>query len=328
MKKLLLLTAVFAMAEGTLWAQNANEVNRADVDNLKKAKLEADKPDSSRFWKRGSVIAVNMTNTGLVNWQGGGQDAFTLSSLYTGFANYARGKNEWANRLEMGYGITRLGGGSGGTKAVLRKSDDRFIFTSKYTHLIDKKWGFAGLFDFRSQFDKGYKYDVDVKGPDGTVIGKTDEFISDFLSPAFAIASTGFEYKDGDVLYVLLSPVTGKFTFVGNQTLADAGAYGVEPGKQFRSEFGAYLNTSLKYQLMQNVGYNTTVNLFMNYKHPELIDVFWDNTLTLTVNKYLQATFTTNLIYDDDIKITQTDGSVGPRIQFKHVLAVGLTIKM
>lgn len=324
----LLLTALLVMAGGRLLAQNPNEVNRADVENLKKAKTEDAKPDSSRFWKRGSVIAVNMANTGLVNWQGGGQDAFTISSLYTGFANYSRGKNEWANRLEMGYGITRLGGGSGGTKSVLRKSDDRFIFTSKYGRLINKNWGFAGLFDFRSQFDKGYKYDVDVKDADGKVIGKRDEFISDFLSPAFSIASLGFEYKTGDVLYAMISPVTGKFTFVENQQLADSGAYGVQRGKHFRSEFGAYFNSTFKYQLMQNVGYNTTLNLFMNYKHPELIDVFWDNTLTLTVNKYLQATFTTNLIYDDDIKIKQSNGSEGPRIQFKHVLAVGLTIKM
>jgi hypothetical protein len=48
----------------------------------------------------------------------------------------------------------------------------------------------------------------------------------------------------------------------------------------------------------------------------------------MSVNKYIQASFNTNLIYDDDIKILDSDGSVGPRIQFKHVLAVGLVVKL
>jgi hypothetical protein len=66
----------------------------------------------------------------------------------------------------------------------------------------------------------------------------------------------------------------------------------------------------------------------MNYKTPRLIDVFWDNSILMSVNKYIQASFNTNLIYDDDIKILDSDGSVGPRIQFKHVLAVGLVVKL
>lgn len=328
MKFYFLTGALFASAL-VGYCQNVNEVNKADVDKLKASVSGVEKPDSAKNWKFGSNLNVNFTNTGLVNWQGGGQDALTLTGIYTGFANYSNGDNEWASRLEMGYGITRLGGGGGGTAAVLRKSDDRFIFSSKYARMLNKHWGFAGLLDFRTQFDKGYKYDVDVKDTEGNVVGKEDVFISNLLSPAFTVASLGFEYKDGDMFYVMASPLTSKITIVNDKILSDAGAYGVDPGKTVRTEFGAYINSSFKYKLMDNILYSTNLNLFMNYKTPRLIDVFWDNNLTFTINKFIQTTFTTNLIYDDDIKILNKDGiTSSPKIQFKHVLAIGIAIKL
>lgn len=323
----ILLTGAFLLSAGLIHAQNQNEVNKTDVDNMKTAIGKVEKPDSLKKWKFGSILNVNFTNTGLVNWQGGGQDALTLTGIYNGFATYRSGQNEWSNRLEMGYGITRLGGGS--TASTLRKSEDRFIFSSKYARLLNENLGFAAMLDFRTQFDKGYKYDVDVKDADGNVVGKEDVFISNLLAPAFSVASLGFEYKNKDMFYILLSPVTSKVTIVNDQKLADAGAYGVEAGKKMRSEFGAYLNSAFKYKLMENVQYTTNLNLFMNYKTPKLIDVFWDNNLVFTINKYIQSSFTTNLIYDDDVKILNKDGvTSSPKIQFKHVLSVGIIVKL
>ncbi|HRH36210.1 MAG TPA: DUF3078 domain-containing protein [Catalimonadaceae bacterium] len=324
-----ILTGVFLASGLFTFGQNINEVNKADVDNLKKSVEGVEKPDSTSNWKVGSVFNANFTNTGLVNWQGGGQDALTLTGIYTGFATYKNGNNEWASRLEMGYGITRLGGGSGGTSPVLRKSEDRLIFSTKYARFISPNLGFAALVDFRSQFDKGYKYDVDVKDSEGNVIGKEDLYISNWLAPAFSVASLGFEYKNGDMFYVMASPLTSKITIVNDDVLSAAGAYGVEPGKKMRSEFGAYINSSFKYKLMDNVQYSTNLNLFMNYRTPKLIDIFWDNNISFTINKYLQSSFTTNLIYDDDVKILNSDGvTSSPKIQFKHVLSVGLILKL
>lgn len=323
----IILTGALLASGYLAFGQNINEVNKADVDNLKKSVEGVEKPDSASNWKVGSVFTANFTNTGLVNWQGGGQDALTLTGIFTGFATYRKGDDEWMNRLEMGYGITRLGGGS--TTPVMRKSEDRLIISSKYAHFFNKNWGFAALIDFRSQFDKGYKYDVDVKDVDGNVIGKEDIFISNWLAPAFSVASLGFEYKSGEMFYFMASPLTSKVTIVNDEVLSAAGAYGVDPGKKLRSEFGAYINSSFKYKLMDNVLYSTNLNLFMNYKTPKLIDIFWDNNLSFTINKYLQSSFTTNLIYDDDVKILNSDGiTSSPKIQFKHVLSVGLILKL
>ena len=322
MKILLFLLPLLAAMNA--FGQNKNEINKADVENALKVKVADDKPDSLNNWKTGAAVNANFTNTGLVNWQGGGQNALTLTGIFTAYANYVNGSNQWSNLLELGYGVTRFGG----DQVKIRKSEDKFVFTTKYTRLLNRNWGFAALGDLRTQFDKGYKYDVKAKAGDGVKDTLVDEFISDFLAPAFAVASIGFEYKNGEMFYAMVSPITSKVTIVNNKSLSDAGAYGVSPGKKFRSEFGAYFNSAFKYKLMENISYQTNLNLFMNYKTPTLIDVFWDNAILMTVNKIIQVSFNTNLIYDDDIKILDADGKVGPRVQFKHVLAVGLVYKL
>ena len=43
----------------------------------------------------------------------------------------------------------------------------------------------------------------------------------------------------------------------------------------------------------------------------------------MAINKWFSTTLTTNLVYDDDVKIAQKDGTKGPRVQFKEILGVG-----
>ena len=83
---------------------------------------------------------------------------------------------------------------------------------------------------------------------------------------------------------------------------------------------------------MENITILTKLDLFSNYMdNPQNIDVGWETLLTMKVNKYISATLTTHLIYDDDIDIavdTDNDGitdETGPRTQFKEVLGIGFT---
>jgi hypothetical protein len=123
--------------------------------------------------------------------------------------------------------------------------------------------------------------------------------------------------------------MTAKTTIVMDKELSAAGAYGVEKGKNIRYQLGMFLNASAKLKLMENVAWQSNLYLFDDYKTFDRIDIFWDNAVLLTVNKFLQASFNTNLIYDDDIRIPKDNGILGgPKIQFKHVLAVGLVVKL
>ena len=129
-------------------------------------------------------------------------------------------------------------------------------------------------------------------------------------------------------------------TFVTDQKLADAGAFGVDPavydnnmnkledGKTSRFEFGGKMVAKFNIDIASNVNFTSKLELFSDYiKNPQNIDVDWQNLITMKVNSWLNANITTHLIYDDDIMIKDKDGKTGPRTQFKEVLSVGLAYK-
>ena len=83
---------------------------------------------------------------------------------------------------------------------------------------------------------------------------------------------------------------------------------------------------------MENITFQTVLELFSNYlNNPQNIDVNWTTLTTFKVNKFISATLSTQLIYDDDIKVLRSagdqKGTIGPDIQFKQVLGVGFTYK-
>jgi hypothetical protein len=161
--------------------------------------------------------------------------------------------------------------------------------------------------------------------------------ISDFLAPAYSLASLGADYKPNDNFSVFVSPLTAKMTIVNVDRLAMA--YGVEEGENFRLEIGAFVKLAYQKDIFENVNLDTRLDLFANYSNnPQNIDVNWETLITMKINKWLSARLSTQLIYDDDIDIiaqpaeTNADGDVitpavvGPRTQFKEIFALGLSV--
>ena len=109
-----------------------------------------------------------------------------------------------------------------------------------------------------------------------------------------------------------------------DDALSARGAFGVPPGKKVRSEFGAYLNAGFKKALVENVNLDTKVSLFTNYQTFGNLDVNWELTLLMKVNKYITTSISTQLLYDEDIKVKREDGTTGAAVQFKEVINIGL----
>jgi hypothetical protein len=285
--------------------------------------LRTQNADSLQGWKTGGVFAINLAQTSLTNWSAGGQNSFSINGIFSGFANYTKNKSVWVNSLDIGYGLLKQGKDS---KA--RKTDDKFEFTSKYGQLAFKNVYYAALFNFKTQMAPGYNY------PDET------NKISDLFSPAYMIFALGMDYKPNAYFSAFIAPATARIIFVNDQTLSDAGAFGVDPGKKSKSEFGGYLRViytrnDFKSEFLKNVSFNTKVDLFSNYADkPQNLVVNWETLLSLKVNKFISANLNTQLIYDDKIKILDdTNGngiadpgeSSGPRVQFKEILGVGFS---
>jgi hypothetical protein len=143
-------------------------------------------------------------------------------------------------------------------------------------------------------------------------------------------------YKPNAGFSFYLSPTTGKFTIVNDDDLSAAGAYGVRPGEKLRSEFGAYATVEYKAAIMENITFKTKLDLFNNYTDPNAdnranIDVNWENSINMTVNKYITVNIFAHLIYDHDIDVPinePAEGEVqefGQRLQVKQTLGLGFS---
>ena len=255
------------------------------------------------YWTNGGSFAVNFTQVSFTNWAAGGQNSIAGVSKLNLFANYTKDKTSWENVLNLGYGLSKVEG------LELQKNEDIIDLQSKLGIKAGKEWFYSGLLTFKSQFAPGYS--------DASNITK----ISNFLAPGYLTLAFGMDYKPDKVFSLVLAPLTGKLTIVNDPDLD--GQFGVEPGKTTRMELGASINTSVKKEIMKNVGMATELGLFSNYlKEPQNIDVDWKVAINMKVNDYLTASINTQLLYDADIK-DPVDGKA--KIQFKELLGVGLT---
>ncbi len=268
-------------------------------------------------WKKSASFGLNITNVGLSNWAGGGENSFAIAGLVKASANYKVGPVSWTNSFESGYGLVRQG-----DIKEFRKSDDRLIAISKYSKAFgETSWAYAALADFRTQMTNGYKYTEDDEG------NIQSEVISRLMAPGYFTLSLGGEYKPNDNFYVMASPVSGKLTFVMDETLSNVGAFGVDTGATVRKELGAIFNMKFKKDLAENISFETKLNLFQAYRKEAMVDVMWDNLLEMKVNDFISSTISTQMIYDEDVKFTNEDGSQEARLQMKYVFNVGFLYK-
>jgi hypothetical protein len=321
MKKIIFICTLFFAASSSF----AQEIKEAAENLHKHAANSKDVNDTSKIhWKKSGTIAINGQQVSLTNWAAGGQSAISGSGLVSLYAGYRKGKIEWDNNLDLAYGVIKQA-----TNRKWWKNDDRIQFTSKFGRKAFDNAYYAGLLDFKSQFAAGYNY------PNDSVQ------ISNFLAPAYVIAAIGLDLKPTSYLSFFIAPLSTRITFVNDDTLAKYGAFGVQkqivdpttnqiitPYRKVREQFGGYFKMMFKKDIMENVSFATTLELFSDYLHnPQNLYVNWTTLTSMKVNKFISATLSSQLIYDDAVMIKDTDGKVGPRLQVKQVLGVGLTYK-
>lgn len=294
----------------------------------------AQTPPADTTWKRGGFVSVGTAQTGFSNWAAGGENSFSLSSLFSGFYNYRLEKTSWENNLTLAYGLNQTNGND------IRKNDDRIELTSKFGKLAKGKFFYSSLLNFRTQVAPGFNY------PDDSTI------VSEFLAPAYLSLALGLDYQATDYFSVFISPATGRMTIVNNTTIADAGTYGndaavrdstgkiITHGKKTRFEFGASLAAKFQKDIFKNVNLLAKLNLFNNYTDKDVanrgnIDVNFEGLLSMKVNKFISASISTNILYDNDTKVPlyktvngeKIPDGTGRRTQIKEVISVGFAYK-
>jgi hypothetical protein len=232
----------------------------------------------------------------------------TLNAYFNYFVYYKKDRHSWDNNLDINLGYVQT------TSAGSRKNDDRFDILSKYGYKMDPKgkWFLSGLFNFRSQFFDGYTYSNNI-----------GSFASTFLSPAYIILSAGFDYKPNDKFSMFISPLTSRTTLVMNKALAAKGSYGVPIGKNALYEVGAFASFNYNNTFSKNIVYKARLDLFSNYlNNPGNVDVFMTNQLTVKVAKNFSATYSLDMIYDDDVRLFGPN-KTSPGLQLKSLIGLG-----
>ena len=268
--------------------------------------------DSSKTWNTGGQFDLNLAQGSESNWAAGGDDfSFSLNSYLGVYAFYRKGAYSWDNTLDLNYGFLNT------TSLGSRKNDDRINLLTKAGRKIAPKLSLSALFNFRSQFTKGYSYNKDG----------TKDLLSDFMSPAYILLSLGFDYKPVEGLSIFVSPITSRWTIVRNDSLSAKGAYGVPAGAKSKNEIGAFVTVNYLKNISKTITYKGRLDLFSNYEHnPQNVDLLMNNMFTAKVSKVLTASLGLDMIYDDDVKLFGPNHD-SPAMQLKSQIAVGMSLK-
>lgn len=284
------------------------------------------------YWTYKNEIGFDISQVAFINWNIGGNNS--ISGLIKGRfeRRYEKEMLSWNNDLTVRYGINKQ------DDREMRKTDDilQFVSTVGYKMYKDSKWSYSSKFNFNTQFTNGYAYP------------NTDVTISHAFAPAYIFLGVGADYfekrKDKDKeqeINFYASPLTMKSTLVLNQRLADAGSFGVKKaeydelgnrtkrGRLHRTEVGLLLTNGWKKQLYENINFENRISLFTDYVNNfGNLDIDWQMQLEFIVNKYVKATMSAHIIYDDDVKAKEEVAgemiTVGPKVQIKQSLGIGL----
>lgn len=304
-----MLLAILLLPFYTSYAQDATV---QDLKTQSGKTITKDPNDTlPEIWKTGGIFSLNLSQGSLSNWAAGGEKfSISINSMLEAHAFYKKDKNSWDNQFTWNAGYVKT------TSLGTRKNDDRFELLSKYGYALNPKLNLTGLFDIRSQFFKGYSY------PDAV----TKIYTSNFFAPAYILLSPGLDYHPVKNLSLFISPATARWTIVKDTILSVL--YGVAPNKKSDFQFGAFASISYLANLGKSVTYNGKLDMFSNYKHnPQNIDLYMTNLFAAKISKWLSATYSLTLIYDDDVK-QFGENHDKPALQLQSLFGAGLLVKL
>lgn len=338
MKKQLLLVCCLLAA-----ATSFSQITK--VDDVKKS-LQTENKDTVA-WIHAGVVSIGANGGFLHNWAAGGELASLLvNGIVSARLDRLNHRDIWSNNLDMTYGLIY----NYSTGFVPRKTDDRIDFTSKYGMMLDtgRNIFLTGLFNFKSQFTKGYDYSLPKWDSMST---------SAFFSPAFFTLALGLEYRKGSDISIFLSPLAARvITADKYYTLSrPEGMFGVPYGKTYVKQVGAYFSGRYTVNVSKNMIYKTRLDLYSNYlakdtkdstgvvikkDNPGNINVLFDNLFSWKVSKIFNITLGLTLMYDNNIPYSKTYiddmGNEVPKtepgrnlgwMQIKQVTTIGLAYK-
>jgi Protein of unknown function (DUF3078) len=290
MKKILLLLMLFF----GITLLNAQNTEKELAQNTEKAvkKLNDTIPDG---WRKKGTVTFLFNQSSFKNWAAGGEDNLSGNLGVNYDFNYKKGDLTWDNKILASYGLVQTKNSN-----FEKKTDDRLEFNSILGKKAFGEWYYSFFVNFRTQFTKGFLYETDSNGAEI----RTEN--TNFLSPGYLTFGPGLFWKKSDNLKVNLAPLTSKITLVDKDYTSvlgyvDGTYFGVDANKSLRYELGFYASGYYKFNIMENISAENTLNLYSNYlEDPQNVDVDYTLAIVMKINKYFSTNFAFQAVYDDN----------------------------
>lgn len=260
--------------------------------------MREDRPQKWYFFGKNALI---FNQAAFSNWYTGGNNNIGVIGRVDYNLSYKNGRHFVENIIKLGYGFVNA------ENQGSRKTEDVLSVSSNYGYDMGRNVYISAGYQFLSQFSPGYNYSKTSKP-------KYADRVSKFMAPGYLNVGMGASYNPSENLQIIFRPANGKFTFVLDEQLQQAGRFGLErDGQSVRSELGAMLNFIYRLNIIENISYLSQLNFFSNYLHrPDRVDIHYAGALNLKVNKLISAAVNIDLAYDHDqiekLQVKQTLG--------------------
>tara|TARA_B100001287_G_scaffold61396_2_gene49468 strand:+ start:6100 stop:7005 length:906 start_codon:yes stop_codon:yes gene_type:complete len=252
--------------------------------------------DSTKIigWQKYGKTSFLINQTAFSNWVSGGEDsvAGTLSIDYN--LNYYFNGWSWDTKMIGSFGVNK-----NSDSKFFKKIDDRIEINSVVGKKFIEQFSFSSFLNFKTQFAKGFKYSTNQ---DGNEIRSEKTRI---FSPAYVQLGVGVYWKESNSLWINFAPVTGRLILASKKftnNLEEGEEYfGIPKGQNSRFELGASISAFYKFELVENIKLEQSINLYSDYLYKaDNIDIDYTISAFMKINDYLSTTLVIQCIYDDN----------------------------
>lgn len=192
-------------------------------------------------------------------------------------------------------------------------SEDLFQVNSKFGLKAAKRWYYSITAQFKTQLLNSYKVN-------------SQEMIAAFLSPSELNVGVGLTYSYENPRKTInfsasIAPLSYNLKTCTNPNL-NPEAFGIDPGKKSKSEYGSSVEANFKWKIGYNVTYYTRLFTFTDYHY---VQADWEHTIDFAINRFMSARVFAHLRYDS--QAPEVADTSWRRWMFKEILSIGFSYK-
>ncbi len=255
---------------------------------------------SANNWKPEAVVGVNLSQFSFSNWATGGEDKLSWNFVGEGKLNYTKDKLSFSNYIKLDYGRSKVGDG------LSKTIQNDLLFNNNVSYKSGWLFEYYAGLNLITQIAPGYEY-----------TSTEPVQVTAFFDPADVTESAGLIYNNSKI-------IKSQLGFGFHQVFSKKFTKTAKPPRNSKLEKTKYETgiesiTSVNLELYKHILWTSYLRLFSSFDRLETWDVRWDNTLTASVNSWLNVNFTLLVVYNK---------AVTTKTQVKEALQLGVSYKL